>query len=471
MEQLVLAVDDPDVDDLRVEDLLDPVTDELVHRLHLEVLGKAALHVVDEGQLGVALPRLLEQPSVLERDAQASRERREEAHVRVAERVLSVEVLQRDHARRLAPHQERDEQRRLGRFPLEDSRLIEPFGELIEVLVGEERFTRLHHVAPEADDLDRLVGEPHAALDRVREADQTGRLVEDADVHDLRVEDLLEPVADQVVHRLHVQVHRESALDVVDERELGVALSGLVDQPRAFERRCDMAADELEQLLVRLGMAKVLAVALDDQSAERLPLGLEGNAEPVDGELADVRIESLRDIDSLLLLGDEHRDAGPQQMGGDPGRVADAEGVPEVGVGDVAVDLIHVVREVDRVAFRVIERDIEVVRVHQLADDRVDLPIEVLHVLGGARRLGDPVEGGLDLLRALAPRLVRLELGDAALKGADLVVEGGHAGASTSSAQSSIFALRPRISNSPSEMASSGTWCSASFVRSENSTV
>ena len=37
----VVAVDDPDVDDLRVEDLLDLVADEVVHRLHVELGGEA----------------------------------------------------------------------------------------------------------------------------------------------------------------------------------------------------------------------------------------------------------------------------------------------------------------------------------------------------------------------------------------------------------------------------------------------
>ena len=105
-------VEHGDVDHLRVEDLMEPVADEVVHRLHLEVLGQAALDVVDQRELGVALPGLLEQPGVLERDAQAPGERRQEPDVGVAERVLAIDVLERDQPGRPVAHEERDEDRR-----------------------------------------------------------------------------------------------------------------------------------------------------------------------------------------------------------------------------------------------------------------------------------------------------------------------------------------------------------------------
>ena len=108
MDQAVARIQDADVHDLRVEDLADPLADEVVHRLHLEVLGERPLHVRDDSELGVALLRLLEQPGVLERDAQAPGDRREQADVGLAERVFPVEVLQRDASGRLAADGERD---------------------------------------------------------------------------------------------------------------------------------------------------------------------------------------------------------------------------------------------------------------------------------------------------------------------------------------------------------------------------
>ena len=101
---------DADVDDLGVEDLLDLVADEVVHRLHVELCGEALLDAVDDRQLGGALVglgqqalRLVEQPRVLEGDAQARCERRQQAHVGFAERVLAVEVLEQEDARTSPP--------------------------------------------------------------------------------------------------------------------------------------------------------------------------------------------------------------------------------------------------------------------------------------------------------------------------------------------------------------------------------
>ena len=117
VDDVRLAIDDPDVYDLGVEDRLDPVADEVVHRLHVELLGEAPLDVVDEGQLGRSLvglrqqpARLVEQAGVLEGDAQARRERRQQSNVRVRERLLKVEILKRDPAADLfADDQRRDQ--------------------------------------------------------------------------------------------------------------------------------------------------------------------------------------------------------------------------------------------------------------------------------------------------------------------------------------------------------------------------
>ena len=103
----------------------------------------------------------------------------------------------------------------------------------------------------EAHQRDRLVGEADAALDRVREVDQARRLVVDADVDDLGVEDLLDLVADDVVDRLQLELAGERRLDAVDQRELGVPLPGLLDRAGAGERRADVLADEREQVAVR----------------------------------------------------------------------------------------------------------------------------------------------------------------------------------------------------------------------------
>src|SRR5258708_1280565 len=63
---------------------------------------------------------------------------------------------------------------------------------------------------------------------------------------------------------------------------------------------------------------------------------------------------------------------------------------------------VHEVGEAHRAAVVVVERDVEVLRIHELAHDPVDGRVEVAHVLDGARGVRDPVESGLQLLRALA---------------------------------------------------------------------
>ena len=104
-----VPIDHPDVDGLRVEDLPDALAHEVVHALHLEVLGEATLHVVDERQLCGPLPRLFEEARVLKRDAQTAGERHQQADVTIAERVLPVEVLKRDDAGRALADEERNE--------------------------------------------------------------------------------------------------------------------------------------------------------------------------------------------------------------------------------------------------------------------------------------------------------------------------------------------------------------------------
>ena len=106
----------------------------------------------------------------------------------------------------------------------------------------------------EADQLHRLVREADAALDLVREVEQARRLVVDGDVDDLRVEDLLELVADDVVDRLELELAGERRLDAVDQGQLCVPLTGLLDRPRTRQCSSDVLGDEREQVEVVRGV-------------------------------------------------------------------------------------------------------------------------------------------------------------------------------------------------------------------------
>ena len=106
----------------------------------------------------------------------------------------------------------------------------------LDVLVDHQRLARLHHVAPEAHQRHRLVRKADAALDRVGEAQQACLGVVDADVDDLRVEDVAELVADEVVDGLQLELAGEPLLHAVDERELGNTPPRLVQQPGPLQR-------------------------------------------------------------------------------------------------------------------------------------------------------------------------------------------------------------------------------------------
>ena len=124
-----VAVEDADVEHLRVEQLAQPVADEIAHRLDVDLGREALLDRRDDRQLGGSLiglaqqaARLVEQASVLQGDREARRDRPQDADVRLGERMLPVEVLERDDARRLAAHDERDPQGGLRGLALEDER-------------------------------------------------------------------------------------------------------------------------------------------------------------------------------------------------------------------------------------------------------------------------------------------------------------------------------------------------------------
>ena len=82
LDPVRLAVVHGDVDEVGLERVAHQVADQLVHRVEVELARQRLADLVDGRQLGHPLARLVDQAGVLERDAQAGGERRQEADVR-----------------------------------------------------------------------------------------------------------------------------------------------------------------------------------------------------------------------------------------------------------------------------------------------------------------------------------------------------------------------------------------------------
>ena len=170
-----------------------------------------------------------------------------------------VEVLEADPSAHGATGGEWRGEHRQGRLTLDDRHLMS----LLELpgrdVVDEHRLARRDLGADHLGDRHWFVRVADPALDRVREVDDAGVEIVDPDVDDLRVEDLLDLVAHELVHRLEIELGRESLLDAVDDRQLGGALVRLgeqslrlAEQAGVVERDAHARREGREQPLVRL---------------------------------------------------------------------------------------------------------------------------------------------------------------------------------------------------------------------------
>src|SRR5579884_463372 len=308
-----LLVDRRDRDDLRVEDVADPVPDRVVDRLRIELARDRVLHAVDQRQLRVSLPRLVHEPRVLERHAQTPGQGLQQLPVRLAECVLAVDVLQRDHARPPAPDDERHEEDRLRHLAGHDLAAVS-LGLDGEILGEEQRLAGLEHVLLEAGHRYRLRLQPLTPFDDVRVAHEPRYLVERRNRDDLGVEDLPNSVAYRVVDRLRIELARDRVLHAVDQRQLRVSLPRLVHEPRVLERHAQTPGQGLQQLPVRLAEC-VLAVDVLQRDHARPPA-------PDDERHEEDRLRHLagHDLAAVSLgldgeiLGEEQRLAGLEHV-------------------------------------------------------------------------------------------------------------------------------------------------------------
>ena len=170
----------------------------------------------------------------------------------------------------------------------------------------------------------------------------------------------------------------------------------------ALQRGGDLVRDERQHLPVRFRETDGGVVALHHQHAERAPLLLQGHAQPVDGRAAHhLHFPALHHV---------REDGGRGQEGLARAQDVVGQGLGFLGLGGRGVRLVHEVREAHRRFLLVADGDVEVPRVHELADDAVDRDVQAFHVLDGRGGVRDAIEGGLQALRPLGVRDVT-ELG------------------------------------------------------------
>ena len=228
-----------------------------------------------------------------------------------------------------------------------------------------------------------------------------------------RLEDLADPLADELDDRLEVELLGKRRPDLVDDRQLGVALPRLLDRAGARQGGGHVRRDEGQELQVLRAVRPVRPVALRHEGADRAAAGTRGApTQPSEGAARWHRVAAL--VAARARAVGVHRSGRPvrSRYAVVPAPSSMPKGSHAFGSGISVSTSIDVERIVDQPALVVIERDVEVVGVHQLADDLVDRGVEVRHVARGARRLGNAIQRGLDLRGASGVGFTRLELRD-----------------------------------------------------------
>ena len=181
--------------------------------------------------MGECLLRFVEQPRVLQRDADVGGDRRQQALIVRAVDAFLVRALHADHAQARATH-------RNGHAKVRQRLFADDLGAQLEsapvgLVVDDQRLARL----------DDPAGEPFAERDRlevvavlVREVDDAGIGVVQRDVGHIGVEHRPDLLAHQVEERRQLELAAELLRHRVDGGELRRALLGLREQPRVLDR-------------------------------------------------------------------------------------------------------------------------------------------------------------------------------------------------------------------------------------------
>jgi hypothetical protein len=213
-----------------LEHLAQLVADEVDDRLELELRRHALLDAVDDGELRRSLLlgpeqalRLVEEPRIVQCRAEGCGDRRQNARVRLAVRVLVFVVLDGDHAAHAIGADDGHGHHRLALFgALEQGHVAPAHG----------RDASEHARPPRAcHSLEQSVGsrghrrdvQPLAALVGIQVVQQAFLVVVPGDAEIQSPKHLAQLVPDQVDDCLEIELRGEALLDGVDQRELGRA--------------------------------------------------------------------------------------------------------------------------------------------------------------------------------------------------------------------------------------------------------
>ena len=167
----------------------------------------------------------------------------------------------------------------------------------------------------------------------------------------------------------------------------------------AFQRGEDVLGDERQQRHLGRRVTTRAGVALHDHHAADVAIAQHRHAEPV-GAVRAVQAQRAGDLLHQVGRGAHQRTlvAGevPGQAAFDP-RERDLFFRRE----DLVVDDVGEVEEAQRIAIAVVQRDVEVLRVHQVGDDAMQAAQHVRHLEVRAGHVGDRVQRTLQLLRLL----------------------------------------------------------------------
>ena len=175
----------------------------------------------------------------------------------------------------------------------------------------------------------------------------------------------------------------------------------------AFQRGQDVLGDEAQQRHIRAGETDVRKIALHHDHAPHLALSQHRHAEPVVA-VGTVDVQWPGDLRLQLRVGPHQRLALTDHP---PGRAVLDAVEREVGIGGqiLVIHAVDEIQEADAVRDRIVQRDVEILGVHEFADNAVQPAQHVRHVEVGPHHVGNREQRALELLglRQLRHRVVQ----------------------------------------------------------------